>query len=612
MAQISGSVSDKIFPLRAFLGLNENPDGDTKLKMGEASVCRNWKVTRDGNLQRRPGLTAIETLDADGTHPVRGLWTGYVGGNLEMLAACNGKLYEIYHGATGSFTTTEIGAVDTTGHVHIFGFSGKAYILDGAAYREWDGTTYQEVVGYIPLVSNGIGPDGTATAGGELLEQVNKLSLKRRAWISPDGSGTVFSLPEKGMASIDYVQDTATGTEVTSGWTADTTNGTVTFTTAPAAGTNAYEIGWTMGSAASLRGQVTAMRYSEIFAGTQDNRVFLYGDGSNELFYSGMDYNGIPRADYFPDNNEIAVGDSNTPITGVIRHFSRLNVYKLTSTWVVSQSSLTLADGSFTAAYYVVPVNRAIGNAAMGQVQLVLNSPRTLFGDDLYEWRSNNQYSGNLTADERQARRISDRIYSSLRQFNFSQCVCWDDNDNQEYYVCYNGNALVHNYAADAWYYYTNFDAVCLTSLNGGLYVGTSDGRILYLDPAAMDDDGDAIDAYWESGSISFNAEYSRKYSSTVWVSVKPQTSSYVEITAFTDRKPENVVKTIATGTGGFADWDFASFNFADFDMTQVKKLRIKAKKFTYYKLVFQSEKAGTVATVLSANVRVRETGYVK
>ena len=335
MAQISGSVSDKIYPLKVFLGLNENPDGDTKLKIGEASVCQNWKVTRDGNLQRRPGLRVIERLDSGETNAVQGLWTGYVMGNLEMLAACNGKLYEIYHGATGEFVNTEIGSVSTSGRVHMFGFSEKVYILDGQKYREWDGTTYQEVAGYIPLVANGIGPDGTAEAGGEILEQINKLSLKRRAWLSPDGTNKVFSLPEKDMNTIDYVKNTSDGTSVT-GWTADAVNGTVTFTNAPSAGTNTLEVGWTMKTAASLRSQVEAMRFSEIFSGASDNRVFIYGDGSNDLFYSGIDYNGQSRADYFPDMNQIAVGAENTPVTGIIRHYSRLIVYKLDSTWTVT------------------------------------------------------------------------------------------------------------------------------------------------------------------------------------------------------------------------------------------------------------------------------------
>ena len=116
-----------------------------------------------------------------------------------------------------------------------------------------------------------------------------------------------------------------------------------------------------------------------------------------------------------------------------------------------------MADGLQTEAFYVTPINRSIGNAALGQVRLVLNAPYTLHGNDLYEWRNTASYSSNLSVDERQAKRISDRIYSTLNGFDLSKCFCWDDNDSQEFYICCDGKALVYNYAADAWYSYENF-----------------------------------------------------------------------------------------------------------------------------------------------------------
>lgn len=62
MARITTGADEKVFRIQEFLGLNENPDGDTKLKMGEASVIRNFKVTRDRNLQRRPGQQMVKGL----------------------------------------------------------------------------------------------------------------------------------------------------------------------------------------------------------------------------------------------------------------------------------------------------------------------------------------------------------------------------------------------------------------------------------------------------------------------------------------------------------------------------------------------------------------------
>lgn len=62
MAKISAVTEEKIFQIKQFLGLNENPDGDTKLSMGEAAAMENFRVTRDGNLQRRPGTALVKGL----------------------------------------------------------------------------------------------------------------------------------------------------------------------------------------------------------------------------------------------------------------------------------------------------------------------------------------------------------------------------------------------------------------------------------------------------------------------------------------------------------------------------------------------------------------------
>ena len=59
MAKISGGSDEKVFRIQSFLGLNESPDGDTKLKLGEAAAMRNFKITRDKSLQKRPGLMSV-------------------------------------------------------------------------------------------------------------------------------------------------------------------------------------------------------------------------------------------------------------------------------------------------------------------------------------------------------------------------------------------------------------------------------------------------------------------------------------------------------------------------------------------------------------------------
>lgn len=608
MATINASTSEKVFSLSAFLGLNQNPDGDTKLKMGEAAEMYNWRVTRDRNLQRRPGTKTM--IDTETDEPIKGLWNGFVSGHEYVLGACNGKLYKFWDETYG-WVKVQLGSVSTTGDVHIFGFSGVAYIMDGAEYRKWDGTTLSTVTGYRPLVMISTPPG--ADNAGDLLENVNRLNGLRRVWLSPDGTGAVFQMPEKSLSSFDYVKLTSDGSTVSADdYTVNTTNGTIEFDNPPTRGVNTIEVGYAVNAA--LRSQVTAMRYSELFAGTQDTRVFLYGDGTNKTIYSGIDYDGEPSAEYFPDLYECLVGDSNTPITGMIRHYSTLNCYKSNSTWLITATDLALADTLDIPAFYVTPVNRSIGNVAMGQVRLVLNSPFTMFGNDLYEWRNSSYYTSNLTSDERQARRISDRVWYALSLFKTQDCYCYDDNDAQEYYICHNGEALVYNYAADAWGKYQDFPVSCMVNHDGELYIGTPDGEVKHFSYEYASDDGKPIKAYWESGSMSFGQDFMRKYAAMLWVGIKPERRGEVWVTVKTDRADAGNEKVVASNFNllNFADLNFADLCFGMNTRPIMKRLKIKAKKFIFYKLVFESDSATATATVLASDIRVRFTGYAK
>lgn len=603
MAKISGTTEEKVFQLKAWMGLNENPDGDTKLKLGEAAVMRNFAVTRDGNLRRRAGLkTAYNTGGV-----VRGLWAGLIRGKKHILCASNGKLIDIFEQDGEEYITIVSGGINTDNEVFFLPFSNIVYILNGVEYYQYDGLKLSTVDGYRPLVTIAVSPAG----GGETLEQVNKLNGKRRLWISPDGKGATFQLPETGLFSIDWVKDLKTGSDLEeSEYTYDLTAGTVTFNSAPEQSVNSYEIAWTM--ATNYRSDVSSMHYGELYSGTQDTRVFLYGNGTNKALYSGLDYDGKPRADYFPDMNEVKVGDENTPITGMIRHYSTLVCYKTSSAWSIQYGIITLADGTLTPAFYVTPMNKNVGNVAMGQVRLVLNSPRTLCGNDLFEWRNNASYSSNLSIDERQAKRISDRINATLSSFNFEKCYCYDDNDRQEYYICYDGKALVHNYAVDAWYVYTNFPATAMCGFKGELIIGTSKGTIERMSYNYLSDNGEAIDAYWESGSMSFGMDYKRKYSAQLWIGIKPESSGEITVTMETDRKSSYPEKVVASNMASFRKANFSRWSFKTNRRPQMVRLKLKAKKFVFYKLIFESKEPDTTATVLAADIRVRFTGYAK
>ena len=284
MATISTKDDSKVFTIKKFLGLNESNDGDTQLKLGEASVLKNFEITNEYHLRVRPGYNTLHAF----TGAVRGMWHGYVAGGEVTVCAADGAVWNMTE--DGAENIGDILDAPTT----FFGFGDKLYILNGSEYLVWDGIGYVETVGgYVPVIVTASAPGG----GGTTLEPVNMLTGKRRVRFSADGTAKVYQLPEKNVTSIDFVF--VEKAEVTTGFTVDKAAGTVTFTEAPAQGSNNVEVFYNVAN--TLRAKIEKMRFSEFFNGASDTRVFLYGDGSNKAYYCGVTETGEASAEYFPD-----------------------------------------------------------------------------------------------------------------------------------------------------------------------------------------------------------------------------------------------------------------------------------------------------------------------
>lgn len=519
---------------------------------------------------------------------VRGLWSGFVGDTEYIVAACNGFLWTLYED-NGVWRKQSIGAVDTTEHVCLFGFGGKLYCLDGKDYFVWDGESFGAVEGYIPIVALGSSPDGKATT----LERVNLLTAKRRQRFSADGEATEYKLAESGLRSIDKV---AVDGAVVSGYEAVLTEGKVKFSSAPAKGIENVEVWYT--ASTDYRNKVVRQKYYEFYNGVNDSRVFLYGDGSNVCIYSDIEYTtGMPSAEYFPDLNEIGVGDSNTPLTSLIRQYNRLMAFKRGgSAHSIYYDTITLADGTVTAGFYCNSVNRSIGNDAMGQACLVENKPRTLDGRSIYEWKSAG--GGNITYDIRNAERVSQKIENSLKSFDIEKSIMFFDKIKHEFYVIYDGKAVVQNTENGAWYVYDNFPATALIIHKDDLYYGTANGQLRRVSDDYASDSGAPIECYWESGSMSFGKDYMEKYSPCVWVGLKQEEGAAVEVGIETNN--------------GEKIWEEIQISGGDAMMPGMNRRRLKAQKFTYYKLLFRSTAAENRATIVAADVSVKYNINIK
>jgi hypothetical protein len=213
-----------------------------------------------------------------------------------------------------------------------------------------------------------------------------------------------------------------------------------------------------------------------------------------------------------------------------------------------------------------------------------------------------------------------------MKLMHTDYCRTVDDNNGQEWYLSdwSTGNTLVYSYAVDAWTMYTDVAMYRPFCFRGGVYFGNRQGGISELSDGHLSDaiyeesDGEwaevehAIDCYWESGSESFGADYQRKYSAMLWVGLNPGRSVELWVTAKTDRSSELTEKMIGYGWATFNPVNFAKFSFRTTHRPELRRLKIKAKKFVYYKLIFWTNTSTSTATVTAADIRVRFTGYAK
>lgn len=611
MARMQASTASSVLKIHEFLGVNENPDGDTKIKTGEMAEMRNFKITKDRHLQIRPGTSTVlrlreawdawaaETGAAAENPRFCGAWEGMAGEAGHLLAAFGGVIFAI---DPADWTCRVVGTA-TEDETTFFGFGGKVYLLNGHEYKSWDGgadSLFQDVVGYVPTVLTATNPAGSGT----LLENLNRLNGYRRVQYSPDGTATDFQLPETDVDEIVSVD----GTEET--WTLDGSAGKVKFANAPASGTNTLAVTYRKGEGA--RQEVAGMRYAELFNGATDTRVFLYGDGSNRTIYSGVDSEKAqPSAEYFPDLYEAAIGESNTPITAMVRHYARLLVFKSGSAWSMQQSVMTKDDGTVTSAFYVIPVNRQLGNEAPGQVRLLENNPLTLDGVSVYQWRSTST-SGNITADERNARRISDRVNQTMQTFSFAKTRTFNRKRHSEYWFLSDGRAAILNYASDSWYLYTNMPFAQMLEVEDETYGFTAEGEVRHLSRQYRNDDGADIDAYAETGSMDFDRAWQMKYSPMLFVAIKPEDGARVTVTVETNRRSDYPEKVVSSSLATFSHVDFAHWSFGTNRKPQVRRVKMKVKKATFYKLIFKSISASATATVLETDIQLRYAGNVK
>lgn len=622
-------MSTKTFTVDKFLGLNLSEHGSTALKLGEASKAENFCITDDQKLKTRPGVRVFrDTIFGKRL----AFWQGMIGGaycivTVEIIVGNFASITLITDVNTHNPTIQTKGTTFADAPVKIFALGDRLYIIGtGISPLPTATSTYcsihtvsvadsaaeisNENHCYVPLLLSGRSPAG---ADSEVQEKLNIMTDRVRIQCSADGESTAYTLPWQ----VKYVLSvTVDNKEVTGG---NYSGGTYTFASAPAKGVNNVEFlceYFDDDNRTALK-KFQSMAHCEAYNGATDTRLFFYGDGTNVCYYTGVPAFGSGL--YIPAGNEISIDSSASAITGMRRHYTRLMAFKADSAFSVSYEPQTLADGAVIAGFFVRPASRDVGNDMDNQIQTVNNFPRTLCGGGLYEWR----HTASYYQDERYAKRIGQQVAPLLRSADPAKIVTCDDDADRTYYMFLNddaGTVLVNRYELDAWTVYTGevFKNIKFADAFHGQLFFANDNCIYRFAPDVVFDQlqegGElkSITCTWESGYLSFGADYLRKYSSTLWVSMLPEPSSKMSITVKTDRSDEYMVKSAGRPLFDFSAVDFSNFSFLISRSPKIQRVKLKVKKFVYYKLIFRVDTPGARATVLGYDQEVRYASKVK
>ena len=555
-----------------FEGMNRR-DVEMKIRDGQSPSMQNVNLDDRGAVTKRRGQTYLFGTSL-GSGAINGLYEDlYYGFH---VFAHGTKLYK-YEESTDTETEIATGLTNAIGNFYTF--NDVLYYKNGT---DWKAISSSFVVtnaigagstAYIPTLTIGRAPTG----GGTAYEQFNLGQPGFKDSFSGTGSATAYTMS---LSGLDATLVTATVGGVakaeTTDFTVNRTTGIVTFSVAPASGTNnviitAYK------TVAGMFDKITKCIYSELYGGgSQDSRIFTCGNDNfkNAYYYTGLTGNTATDATYWPENNYNRIGADTKKIYGWTKLYSKLLAMKEDGIY-----SITYSSGTVT--FPVSVLNSQVGCDMPGSIQIIKNLP--VYGNSksglwmitstLIESEKNvNQISGLVNGVKNLRAGLLDESVSDL-------LACSSFDDGRKYYICVGSKVWAWDYELSpytgtqdslAWFYYTNMNAQNWAYMNREVYYGDRTiGQIVKFQDN-LNDFGLAIDAFWKSKAFDFGIPSWKKTIQGFSYATRSGTNTTVTFTLEDDRKVKTKTKTIRTKS--FA-WD--NENFWDDFMWDVFRFQI-------------------------------------
>jgi hypothetical protein len=406
------------------------------------------------------------------------------------------------------------------------------------------------------------------------------------------------------------------------GFTVNRTTGVVTFSAAPSGGVANNVVITAYKTLSGYTDRVKKCRGFEIYGGTNDTRVFAFG---NPDYPNTLRRCGLEDPTYWPELSFANVGSDASAIKGMHKQYSNAIILKEPTpngTTIFSMSYSQDADGN--AIFPIIPLNSGVGCTAQNSIQLIENDP--VFFSPTGVWG----IYGTNVSDERNVKQISDDINPSLlAESGLEDAVSADF--EKKYILVVDSKAYVQDYRIkypdhngvfkSPWYIWDNIPASCFLEMDGYLYFGSNSEGLVYkfyksTDAFPYNDDGEAITKYWKSKIFSFDDAEHLKTVEKVFFSLQPGLRSSADLYYATDRTESGdataVQVTARVDLLDFSDLEFDHFSFMTSSLPQEIAAKIKAKKIVYFQVILSNDRLDESMGILSVGLKIQSQREVK
>ena len=530
--------------------------------------------------------------------------------------------YHIFHRGTKLYkkdpTTgieTEIYSGLAAAKGSFFNFNDILYYLNGTQYIQWNGTTATTPTPYIPTVFL----NRTDAGGGDFNEGLNRIGAGFIYAFVTDGIKTIFPMQPvlDATAIVGSLDAGVTWDKVeTTHFTVNRTTGAVTWLVAPPTGTNTMRIK-AYKTDTTIENTIKNCKYAIDFGGRNDSRVFVAGNGTNNIYFSGL-----LDPTYFPESNYKPIGSSGD-VYGLGEQYDTLIAFKETEIFGTGY------DATSSTLFSSFPINRAVGCDMPWTIQLINNK---------LTWC--NSYAGVHTLvsteieDERNVQQISRNINGTtarpgmLAESNLSNASSYDYKGM--YWLCVGTKAWVWDYLltpygnsgnpeADqkilSWFPLTNINANCFFDNGGALYYGDrTTGKIVKF-ITNKNDFGSAINGVWRSKVLDFNLSNWLKTITKMWFATTANVGANIVFRILDDNQDE--IESVIVPAGQTANFSWATFSWAAFTwgITRYAKtiyIDKKIKKKVYFQIEFSNNVLNQNLAIMNLKIQYRKDKEVK